>query len=164
MPVSLMADFIVCTVNVRGMQNPVKRAGVFLYLGDVSFHVCFVQEAHLRDGRDVGVFARGWGRGESCWGVGGVHSSGVGILFGDRGFRVSGSFSVVQGRVLVVDATWRGVSFRFVNVYAPAQRRERKGFFVALADVCVTNRVLILGGDFNVSLDGGGLHLGQHTG
>ena len=88
---------------------------------------------------------------------------GVGILFGDRDFRVSGSFSVVQGRVLVVDAAWRGVSFRFINVYAPAHRRERKGVFLALADVCVTDRVLVLGGDFNVSLDGEGDFTAQHV-
>lgn len=67
-----------------------------------------------------------------------VHSSEVGILFGDRDFCVVGSFSVIQGRVLVVDADWRGAKFRFVNIYAPAEPRGRKYIFLALPDVCVT--------------------------
>ena len=151
-----MSLFSVLTLNVRGMRNGGKRGSVFQYLSQVSFQVCFIQEVHLRDGGDVGVFSGGWLKGESRWGVGGVHSSGVGVLFGDQDFHVSGSFSVVQGRVLVVDAEWRGVYFRFINVYAPAEPRGRKDLFLALPEVCVTNRVVVLGGDFNVSFEGTG--------
>ena len=41
---------------------------------------------------------------------------GWGFIWG-LGFPPFGLFSVVQGRVLVVDAEWRGVHFRFINVY-----------------------------------------------
>lgn len=151
-----MALFSVVTINVRGMRNIVKRASVFQYLLQTPLHVCFLQEVHLKDGGDVREFSEGWLKGESRWGVGGVHSSGVGILFGNKDFQVRDSFSVVQGRVLVVDALWRGVFFRFINVYAPAEPKGRKALFIALMEVCVTNKVVVLGGDFNVSLEGTG--------
>lgn len=151
-----MALFTVITVNVRGLRDMGKRGGVFQYLSCVSFQVCFLQEVHLRDMGDVPVFSKEWAKGESRWGIGGVHSSGVGILFGDRDFCVVGSFSVIQGRVLVVDADWRGAKFRFINIYAPAEPRGRKDLFLALPDICVTNRTVVLGGDFNVSFEGTG--------
>lgn len=83
-----MALFTVITVNVRGLRDMGKRGGVFQYLSCVSFQVCFLQEVHLRDMGDVPVFSKEWAKGESRWGIGGVHSSGVGILFGDRDFCV----------------------------------------------------------------------------
>ena len=134
------------TVNVRVMRDKGKRGGIFHYLAQVPFQVCFLQEVHLKDGGDVRVFSDGWKRGDS--------RSGVGILFGDRDFHVSGSFSVVQGRALVVDADWRGVYFRFIIVYAPAEPQGRRDLFLTLPNVCVTNRVLVVGGDFNVSFEG----------
>lgn len=80
------------------MRDGGKRGGIFQYLTQVSLQVCFLQEVHLRDGEDVRVFSDGWKKGESIWGVGGVHSSGVGILFGDKDFHVSGSFSCGTGQ------------------------------------------------------------------
>ena len=138
------------------MRDKGKRGGIFYYLAQVRFQVCFLQEVHLKDGGDVRIFSEGWKRGDTRWVVVGVHSSGLGILFGERDFHVSGSFSVVQGRALVVDADWRGVYFRFINVYAPAEPQGRRDLFLALPDVCVTNRVLVVGGDFNISFEGNG--------
>lgn len=57
------------------------------------------------------------------------------------------------GRMIVADVRWRGVAFRFVNVYAPSKLGEREGFLDDLAPVLFTNRLVVLGGDFNVSLD-----------
>ena len=74
-----MSLFSVLTVNVRGMRNGGKRGCVFQYLSQVSFQVCFLQEVHLRDGGDVGVFSGGWLKGESRWGVGG---GGQGVIRG----------------------------------------------------------------------------------
>lgn len=143
-----MSLLSVLTVNVRGMREQGKRRSVFQYLSQTSFQVCFLQEVHLKDGGDAQVFSGEWSRGESRWGVGGVHSSGVGVLFGCRDFHLSGCFSVVQGRVLVVDAEWRGVHLRFINVYAPVESQGRKDLFLALPDICVTNRIVVLGGGF----------------
>lgn len=60
---------------------------------------------------------------------------------------------IIPGRVMVVDARWRGVAFRFVNVYAPSRLGDREDFLDSLERVLYTNRFLVLGGDFNMSLD-----------
>lgn len=52
-----------------------------------------------------------------------------------------------------MDARWRGIAFRFVNVYSPSNLGDREGFLDSLNAVLFTNRLLVLGGDFNVSLD-----------
>ena len=97
----MMADvFRVGTFNVRGLRDKVKRRGVFDFLSGEKCLVYFLQEVHLKDQGDVRVFSREWVWGESVWSVGGVHSSGVGILFGSREVKVEEVFVVVQGRVV----------------------------------------------------------------
>lgn len=148
-----MSVFNLMSVNVRGLRDEVKRTAVFASLQHSAFSVCFLQEVHLRDSGDISLFSKEWGRGESRWSVGGVHSTGVGILFGDRDIKVIDGFSLVQGRVLVVDGDWRGQRLRFINVYAPSEPGLRKDLLVGLGTVCMTNRHIILGGDFNVSFE-----------
>uniref|UniRef100_A0A3B1JZH1 Endonuclease/exonuclease/phosphatase domain-containing protein n=1 Tax=Astyanax mexicanus TaxID=7994 RepID=A0A3B1JZH1_ASTMX len=83
---SIGANFTVLTINVRGLRNAVKRAAVFQDLASISPTICCLQEVHLRDQRDEALFSQQWVRGRAYWSVGGVHSSGVGILLGDRTF------------------------------------------------------------------------------
>lgn len=94
-------------------------------------------------------FSGDWVRGESVWGVGTVREDGVGILF-TGGFVVESC--VVPGRVLCVDGRWEGVGVRLINVW---QGEAGFFFFEGLAPLLTTNRVVVLGGDFNVSLDTG---------
>lgn len=151
----IMVLLNIITVNVRGLRDTVKRGGVFAYLSTLRFDLCLMQEVHLRDAQDIKKFTKEWGKGESRWGVGGVHSTGVGILFGRREFKIEQCFSVVQGRVLLVDFVWKGVKFRVTNVYAPSDPVGRKDLFLGLDTILCTNRTLILGGDFNISFDKG---------
>lgn len=41
---------------------------------------------------------------------------------------------------------------RLVNVYAPSVPSERRGFFSLVEPLLFTNKVVVLGGDFNVDL------------
>ena len=61
---------------------------------------------------------------------------------------------MVQGRVLGVDFEWRGQKLRVLNTYAPAAPGGRREVFEELRAVCLTNRILVLGGDFNVCFEG----------
>ena len=92
------------------------------FLGRLNFTVCFVQEVHLRDRGDVVGFTREWGRGGAVWSVGGVHSSGVGILFGGGGVRVEGSFMISQGRAVGADICVGDLKLRVICVYGPQGR------------------------------------------
>lgn len=61
--------------------------------------------------------------------MGGVYSSGVGILFWDKDFEVMSQYTVAQGRVIGADVKWRGGEYRLLSVYAPQTAEERKEFF-----------------------------------
>lgn len=61
------------------------RRAVFDFIATFKCTISFLQEVHLRDWGDVNLFSRERDRGVSSWSVGGVRSSGVGILFGDKG-------------------------------------------------------------------------------
>ena len=138
--------FTVGTFNVRGLRNKLKRTAVFQFLSEQKLMLCFIQEVHLKDHKDVLMFKREWSRGESVWSVGGVHSSGVGILFGSWEVRVEEVFVVVQGRAVGADICYRGCKFRVIGLYGPQRVVERGEMFEELVRFCMTNRTIIVGG------------------
>ncbi|KAL6476340.1 hypothetical protein MHYP_G00148500 [Metynnis hypsauchen] len=150
----LESELTILTTNVRGLQKATKRTAVFRDLASTSASICCLQEVHLRDQRDEALFSQEWRRGKAYWSVGGVHSTGVGILFGDRSFEKVSPFTVVQGRALGVDATWRGQNLRVLCVYAPVDPSSRIAFLEALSPFCITNRHVVVAGDFNINLEG----------
>jgi len=79
----------------------------------------FLQEVNLKSLEDSRKFTKEWGRGGAVWSVGGVYSSGVGILFWDKEIEVTNSFIVFPGRVIGADVKWRGGEYRLPSVYAP---------------------------------------------
>ena len=100
---------------------------MFSFLSSMPCKICFLQEVHLRDQVDVGVFSEEWGKGEAFWSVGGVHSSGVGIILGDRGLEVEDHIRVVQGRVLRVDFVWGGTKILSSVRVRPCDTRPARG-------------------------------------
>uniref|UniRef100_W5LWH6 Reverse transcriptase domain-containing protein n=1 Tax=Lepisosteus oculatus TaxID=7918 RepID=W5LWH6_LEPOC len=139
----------ICSVNVRGLRNRVKRLAIFQSLRSLRCSVFFLQEAHVRDKN----FSNDWHCGQSVWGIGSAHSAGVGILLNDNSLCVVNSFVGIPGRVLVLDADRYDKKYRFICIYAPSQRLERKDFFASLEPLCITNRFVFLCGDCNVDLD-----------
>ncbi|KAL7852818.1 hypothetical protein SRHO_G00186030 [Serrasalmus rhombeus] len=149
-----VGELTILTTNVRGLQKATKRTAGFQDLASTSASICCLQEVHLRDQRDEALFSQEWRRGKAYWSVGGVHSTGVGILFGDRSFEKVSPFTIVQGRALGVDATWRGQNLRVLCVYAPVDPSSHIAFLEALAPFCFTNRHVVVAGDFNINLEG----------
>ena len=80
------------------------------------------------------------------------------ILRSDLDFNLISINSDDEGRSIVMEAEVQGLPFLFVNIYAPSKTQDQCCFFDKLNDNiedCVANRELkiILGGDFNVTLD-----------
>lgn len=148
---------------MRGLRNASKRAVVFSHLSSVDFSLCLLQEVHLKTVEDVKGFTKEWVKGDSRWSIGGVHSSGVGTLSGNVEVKIVGSFSVIQGRVLVTDVDWKGKSLRVVNIYAHAAPKERNELFLKLDTVFMTNRHVIVGGDFNSPSEGKNMGVNFHS-
>lgn len=151
-----MDFFKVLSLNVRGMRDPVKRRVVFDYVGHLRADICFLQEVHLRDIKDKRIFSSEWRKGPSVWSVGGVHSTGVGILFGIKEIKVEEVVVISQGRVLGADILWGSLKLRVIVVYGPQTPAERQEVFGLVESYLATNRQVIVGGDFNVELGRGG--------
>lgn len=148
-----MGQIRVATFNVRGLKMAERRTAVFLSVRNLKYDVLFLQECHLENERDVESFSTEWTLGPSFWGVGNVKADGVGIIFFSWELMVEASGVIVPGRVIFVDARWRGVALRFINVYGPSKREEREGFLENFFPLLYTNRLVVLGGDFNMSLE-----------
>ena len=152
----IMAVVKMLSLNVRGMRDTCKRRVVYDFVDHLHVDICLLQEVHLRDIGDVAKFSREWTKGDSIWSVGGVHSTGVGILFGVKEIRVEDVFTIVQGRIMGADITWGTNKLRVVVVYGPQTQRERQEMFGLVETHLATNRQVIVGGDFNVQLGKGG--------
>lgn len=147
----VMSELTIATLNVRGLKMRQRRTAFFNSLKYVYFDILFLQECHLESCKDEQLFAEGWNKGPSVWGAGNVKADGVGILFNSWDFEIESVVKGYPGRVMRVDARWRGVNLRFINVYAPSKRCERVGFFNCLKPFFFTNRKIVFGGDLNTS-------------
>lgn len=146
----------IISANTRGLRDSVKRNSFFLSLKSLHFHVGFLQECHLKNDDDVGKYTADWSLGPSRWSIGSVFSNGVGIIFKGDMFKIESSMVIEPGRIFYVDGNVDGVRYRLINVYAPTNRSSRLEMFKNLPDILSTNRIVVMGGDFNISLDGRG--------
>ena len=80
---------------LEGLGTQLKGR-LFSHLSSIRFSVCFLQEVHLKDQNDMERRARAWVPGEARWSGGGVQSTGVGVLCGNRDLKIVGSFSAVH--------------------------------------------------------------------
>ncbi|KAF3859140.1 hypothetical protein F7725_021539 [Dissostichus mawsoni] len=110
---------------------------------------------------DVGMFSREWTKGDSVWSVGGFTLRGW-DLFCFKEIRVEDVFVIDQGRAIGADITWGTRKLRVIVVYGPQSPAERTNLFTSVEPFLVTNRQVIIGGDFNVELGKGGDASDQH--
>ena len=101
-------------------------------------------------------FLRSGSGGPSAWSVGNVHADGLGILVKGLKWTIRDSVDIVAGRAMFVDLDVDLARFRVINVYGPMRSGRRLVVFRELNASLNTSRRIILAGDFNVSLDGGG--------
>ena len=143
----------VVTLNVNGQRGKRKRDLLFDCLRKEKFDIILLQETHissiyecLKWNREVGM--------KGFWSIGTMMSRGVGVLVREDDRFSNFNFKCdIEGRVVVLDATFDEQDFRFISVYAPTNGSERIEFFQNFDRYLVTRRKLIVGGDFNCLLD-----------
>uniref|UniRef100_A0A3Q3FF70 exodeoxyribonuclease III n=1 Tax=Labrus bergylta TaxID=56723 RepID=A0A3Q3FF70_9LABR len=141
----------ICTWNIRGSNNVVKRKSVLNSLIKEKIQVTFLQETHLTD-EEHKKYLREW--------VGQVHFSSYStnkrgviiLLHRNLPFTVTASFQDTEGRIVLVKGVLFGEDVLLGNIYAP---NAQDGAFFALlfsqlAEMDCPN--MIIGGDFNCSL------------
>ena len=140
------------SLNVKGINNPVKRQKIDNYLRQLKADVAFLQETHLKQGRQK-LLKRNW--------VGQVfHSNfnakarGAAILISKNvPFDVEEIISDSAGRFVIVQGHMFSTPTVLLSVYAP--NWDNKDFFVKLFNTLPNNNDynIIVGGDFNCVLD-----------
>lgn len=157
-----MSSLKVCTLNVRGLNDPNKRARVFASLR--SFDIIFVQETNCSSLADARYWSKQWGSSPSFFSYASSTVKGVGILLSRRlDFSVSYHHVDPESRFLVAHVSCQLAnqkrSFLLLNVYAPYEERARKRFFSELDGVDLQLHLLppehtpIIAGDFNCIFD-----------
>ena len=148
----MAVDFSICTYNVRGLRQQNKRRGVFAFLHNLNFDICFLQETHS-DHKNALYWQNEWG-GKAVFSHGNTASRGVCILF-----KPTLSFEIIKanihdsGRYIILDLKFNDCIFTLLCVYGPNidDPMFYQSFVPLLSDFQGDN--IIIGGDFNFVLN-----------
>ena len=144
-----MFNFSICTVNVNGLRDFIKRRNVIQWLKLFRFDIVLLQETYLKSADFVYC--------KSIWDgpvfyspAASNHSCGVAIACSRS---LPCTYTQIRhdsnGRCISVLCTFQNTSFRLCNIYAPCIPKERIRFFNELYLYTRGNIPIILGGDFN---------------
>ena len=137
------------SINVRGLRTASKRDLILRELANLNYDIYFLQETHVFDKQQGDSFARLW-RGKCLWSFGTGQSAGVATLFSPK---FTGSIDRFifdsDGRILSALISVGAIKLNIVNIYAPNDVSNRKNFFSHLHVYFISQRELIIGGDFN---------------
>ena len=146
---SKVDNLVICSLNVRGLSNEIKRRETFNWLRNKKYSVYFLQEVHSSKEIEKLWLAE--------WGYRGLFSSlsssraGVSILFNNNfSFEIQKYFSDPQGRFITVDIKTEDKIITLQNIYAP--NNDDPNFFKSVFNNLSTFECahLVLGGDFNL--------------
>ena len=145
------------SLNVRGIRSSTKRKALFLWLKKQNADIIFLQETYSTE--EIEAIWKTQFKGKMIYSHGTNHSCGVMIFIKDYlEFNLKSSVLDAEGRYILMDATVQGSDFLFVNIYAPNKVQDQCEFFSALDTLIEkfldsAEKKIILGGDFNVTLD-----------
>ena len=145
----LMATFV--SLNVNGLRDAGKREAFLQWLSHFSADFVSLQETHVTSFQECRSWFSAMGF-SSLASFGSVHSCGSVILYKPT-YTLVRSWSDDDGRFIMGEFLFHGVTFRVVCLYAPNRNPEREQFY----EYC-TNRIdpavpTVLCGDFNAVFD-----------
>ncbi|PNW69658.1 hypothetical protein CHLRE_27g757197v5 [Chlamydomonas reinhardtii] len=151
-------------VNVNGMGSPLKARALVSHLQQVGADVAMVQETHATDTTALESCLRAaqgaclpWRHCLAASPAASPHSCGAAILARSRlsltGCVLQPPSTDAAGRVVCWDWDVGHLRLRFVCVYAPTAVADKPAFFAGLHPHLATDRVLVVGGDWNCVTD-----------
>ena len=148
----LMIDLNICTLNVKGLRDKIKRRELFLWLRDKKMSIYFLQETHsiINDSK---CWSNEWG-GKAIWSHGTSNSRGTAILFNTQlACSVVKSIIDPNGRYVIADIKVAEKVFTCINIYAPND--DCPQFFREIHNHMNQFQcdAIIYGGDFNCVLN-----------
>ena len=137
------------TLNVRGFGNDTKQRTILDFAWNSRADFIFLQETLVAD---PGVFdsLRSKWAGQSFWSPTNGKQGGTALLVSENSrFTVSRRQRDFMGRVVSVLASLDDLRLNLINIYAPTNPAERKGFFDTLTDYFFPTPFRIVAGDSN---------------
>ncbi|PNW82418.1 hypothetical protein CHLRE_06g278302v5 [Chlamydomonas reinhardtii] len=158
------ANLRLLTVNVNGLGSPLKARALVSHLQQVGADVAMVQETHATDTTALESCLRAaqgaclpWRHCLAASPAASPHSCGAAILARSRlslpGCVLQPPSTDAAGRVVCWDWDVGHLRLRFVCVYAPTAVADKPAFFAGLHPHLATDRVLVVGGDWNCVTD-----------
>ena len=142
----------IASLNINGLQNPIKRNNIFKHFKNTNIDIICLQETHIVT-TDFSLTKSEW-NGPLYWNPGTNVSCGVGILLNPhKKFEVLQTLQDQTGRILNLKLKYKHQVFQVCTVYAPDKPTLREHFFTTLANYLIPNIPLILNGDFNMVED-----------
>lgn len=145
------------SLNVRGIQNKVKRKAMFLFCKSNGSHCIFLQETHSVL-TDTAFWSSQWGD-KMLLSHGSSHSAGTAILFNNCPGKVIASKSDLSGHWLAVVLDIEHIFFILVNVYGHNNSKLNQNLLKDVSSlISDLKRVyptdnIVVGGDFNIAPD-----------
>lgn len=142
----------ICTYNVNGMSDIVKRRKIFGILKQFDVDIAMLQETHSTQD-SVKMWQSEW-RGKIYATSSNSASKGVMILLAERlHYKIHNVETDEEGRIIIIEIEIEKVVYLLVNVYAP--NNDDVSFFTKVYDMinAFENCNIVWGGDFNLVLD-----------
>ncbi len=138
----------ICTWNIRGIHNPVKRRKILTFLKKGNIEIALLQETHLSDVEHLklqqGVF------GQIYFSSFTSRSRGVAILIKrNLPFKVLNCIKDRDGRYVIIEGVWQGKTILILNMYYPPAHPSDFVTKVFLDMIARPADLTIAGGDFN---------------
>ncbi len=127
---SVKIPFSITSLNVRGLQNLVKRKAMFLFCKNWDSHFIFLQETHSSECEKI-VFSHGTTR-----------SAGVAILFNKSPGKIITTRVDLNGHWVALVLNIEEVFFILINIYGYNSMSHNQRLFSELLDVIVELRTL----------------------
>lgn len=147
-----MAGLLNCiSLNVRGINSPIKRKKVITYLKRQSADIAFIQETHLTDLEHMKL-RRDW-VGHVFYSSFSSKARGVALLVNKNlRFKLNSIETDKCGRLVLIDCVINLNKFTLVSLYGP--NIDDPTFFNNLTmKLAIIEGQCILGGDFNLVLN-----------
>ena len=142
----------ICSLNVRGLRNKVKRDKMFAWLKEQAYNIILLQETHSTT--DINnQWTQEWGN-SSFFSGNKSNSQGVGILLNDKlNCGIVNHIDIFQGRLQALEITINDKNIIIINIYGP--NNDDISIFNKLEEFILLNddKSIIIGGDFNTYLD-----------
>ena len=148
-----MASFLkICSMNVRGITDSIKRKDVFNWLKDKNYSIYCLQDIHVGD-KNKTAFEKDWGS-EVIMSSKSPESRGVAILFrGDLNFKVTEIEKDDMGNLLLIKLQVCDLNFYLCVIYGP--NMDCPEFYVNLKNRLMQkeNLPVVICGDWNLVMD-----------